>query len=70
METQGWTKEEVEQQLFAKYDRVSLNMSSFDPESIMHYPVPAELLADPSRAVGWNRVLSAQDKEFMRKMYP
>ena len=70
METQGWTKEEVEQQLFAKYDRDSLNLSSYDPESIMHYPVPAELLEDPSGAVGWNRVVSKQDKEFMGRMYP
>lgn len=70
METQGWTREEVEQQLFAKYDQDLLNMSSFDPESIMHYPVPAELLIDASRAVGFNRVLSEQDKVFVRRMYP
>ncbi len=70
MTTQGWTKEQVDSQLFAKYDKSVLNMSAYDPKSIMHYPVPKELTTGGTFEVGWNRVLSPQDKAFIRKMYP
>lgn len=68
--TQGWSKADVDSQLFAKYNRTSLNMSAYDRKSIMHYPIDPALLLDAKAAVGWNLALSADDKAFMKKMYP
>lgn len=69
MGTQGWSKNDVDTQLFAKYSMSQLNLSSYDRESIMHYPVPKELTTDGFE-VGWNDALSAQDKTFIRTVYP
>lgn len=70
MQTQGWTKEDVDQQIFFKYDLNQTNSSQYDKGSIMHYAVPKELLLDPAFAVGWNRRLSATDKSFIKQVYP
>lgn len=69
MSTQGWTRERVDSQLFAKYSLSQLNASSYDPDSIMHYPVPKDLTLDGFE-VGWNRKLSARDKQFIAQQYP
>jgi hypothetical protein len=66
----GWSKEVVDQNIFRKYEKAQTQYSAFDRESIMLYSIPAELLTDPSKAVGWNRVLSQTDKDFMKKVYP
>jgi hypothetical protein len=68
--TQGWTKEDVDFQIFAKYSKNQVNSSNYDKKSIMHYAIDARLLLDPSYAVGWNTSLSNTDKEFMKQMYP
>lgn len=68
--TQGWSPEQVEAQVFQVYDREQTNFTRYDPKSIMHYALPAELLTDPSRAVGWNTKRSALDREFIRRRYP
>ena len=65
-ETQGWTKAEVDAQVLERYSLSILNASTYDPKSIMHYPVPKELLLPGGTAVGWNRVLSAADRKFIR----
>lgn len=67
--TQNWTREEVEAQLFFKYNSALLNMSAYDKDSIMHYPVPQQLTIG-NFEVGWNMVLSPQDKAFIAAMYP
>jgi len=69
-ETQGWSKAEVDEQVFERYALDKLNASKYDPKSIMHYAIPAELLLPSGKPVGWNRVLSAADKAFIRKQYP
>lgn len=69
-ETQGWTKPEVDAQVLERYSLSILNASTYDPKSIMHYPVPKELLLPGGTPVGWNRVLSAADRKFIRKQYP
>ena len=69
-DTQDWSKEEVDEQIFKKYDQSRLNMSAYDQKSIMHYAIEAKLLLDPTFAVGWNRSLSANDKAFMKALYP
>ncbi len=64
-----WTKEQVDINMFQKYSKDITNFSQFDSESIMLYAIPNELtIGDFS--VGWNRELSATDKEFMKTMYP
>jgi hypothetical protein len=64
-----WTKEQVEINLFQRYDAQQSQFSQFDPKSIMLYPIPEEFtIGDFS--VGWNRVLSDTDKSFIGKIYP
>ncbi|WP_426291993.1 hypothetical protein ACN9ML_18335 [Dyadobacter endophyticus] len=65
----GWTKADVESNIFAKYSR-GVSNSSYDKESIMHYAIPAYLLTDPAYAVGWNRELSKTDIAFIGQLYP
>jgi serralysin len=67
--TQGWTRADVDAQLFAKYDKAQINASQYDATSIMHYPVPKDLTTNGFE-VGWNKVLSEQDTTFIRQQYP
>lgn len=65
----NWTKEKVDINIFQKYNRDITNFSKFDRDSIMLYAIPNTLTIGDFE-VGWNRVLSATDKEFMGTMYP
>lgn len=67
---QGWSREEVDYQVFKRYAVTQTNFSRYDPKSIMHYPISADLLTDASRAVGWNTYRSATDRAFVRRAYP
>jgi hypothetical protein len=69
MSTQGWTKEEVDVNLFQHYDKESTQFSKYDTTSIMHYPVD-ESLTIGTYSVGWNTELSATDKAFIATVYP
>lgn len=64
----GWSAEDVDNNLFAKYNSAQTNFSKFDPQSIMLYPIPARFTTDGFQ-VGWNTLLSDMDKEFMGEMY-
>ena len=66
----GWSKPVVDQNIFRKYEKSQTQYSAFDRQSIMLYAIPAELLTDPSKAVGWNTALSKTDKDFMQTAYP
>ena len=66
---QGWTKEDVDDNIFSVYAQDATNFSAFDPTSIMEYAIPDELTVG-SYAIGWNTELSELDKEFMRGQYP
>jgi hypothetical protein len=66
---QGWSKADVDFNIFSAYDRDATNFSRFDPTSIMEYPVPDELTIG-SFSIGWNTELSATDREFMARQYP
>lgn len=65
----NWTREQVDVNLFKLYKRFFTRSTRFDRESIMLYPIPREFVTDPSYIVGWNRVLSARDKEAIGKWY-
>jgi hypothetical protein len=66
---QGWTREDVDFNLFAVYSEDSTNHSAFDPTSIMEYAIPDSLTIG-SYAIGWNTELSQTDIDFMRQQYP
>ncbi len=65
----SWSREEVDHNLFQKYDQTITNFSSYDKDSIMHYPIPNEFTVGDFE-VGWNTLLSSTDKEFIGTMYP
>lgn len=69
MNTQGWSKETVEVNLFQLYDADHTRSSGFDPQSIMIYPIPNELTIGDFE-VPWTMDLSETDKEFIAKLYP
>lgn len=65
----NWTKDDVDVNIFAKYDSTLTQFSAFDTKSIMLYAIPNELtLGDYS--VGWNTDFSEGDKKFANTSYP
>ena len=66
-QTQGWSKDKVEQNLFRQWEGAL--HSGFDKLSIMLYAVPKELTIGGFE-VGWNRELSEIDKKFISETYP
>jgi serralysin len=67
--TDDWTKEEVDEQVFDKYDISQIRANKLDKKSIMMYPVP-EALSVGHFSIGWNNDLSEGDKKFIAKLYP
>ncbi|MEZ4867785.1 MAG: hypothetical protein R3C14_41045 [Caldilineaceae bacterium] len=65
----NWTQEQVELNLFWRYDEESTQHSAFDPQSIMLYPIPPEF-TEGGFSVGWNQLLSEEDKHFIAAWYP
>lgn len=68
MQTQGWSKEQVDQQVINRYS-VTMSNKVYDPISIMHYPIDPSLTID-NYSVGWNTNLSAGDKSLIAELYP
>lgn len=66
---QGWSKAQVDSNLFKKLSKTQTQFSEYDPLSIMHYPIPREL-TDGVFEVGWNSELSDADKNFIGTAYP
>jgi hypothetical protein len=65
----NWTREQIDHNIFQKYSGTITNFSAFDRTSIMLYAIPNELTTGDYE-VGWNRVLSLTDKQFIRTQYP
>lgn len=65
----NWTKAQVDNNLFAKYDKNISQYSALDPTSIMMYPIPPEFTTN-GFTVGWNRQLSPMDKQYIQRWYP
>lgn len=65
----NWSKEDIDNNLFAKYDEEEINGTSFDPQSIMLYAFPKELTTD-GYSTGWNTQLSESDKKLIKQLYP
>ncbi|MBC8033604.1 MAG: hypothetical protein H7Y03_05625 [Chitinophagaceae bacterium] len=68
-ESDGWTPEEVDSQVFSYYDRNLIRASKVDRKSIMMYAVPNELTKG-NYQIGWNTDFSPADKKFIAKVYP
>jgi hypothetical protein len=66
---QGWSRADVDANIFEVYDTDSTNFTEFDPTSIMEYAIPEDLTIG-NYSVGWNIELSPTDIEFMRRQYP
>ncbi|MEO6038422.1 MAG: hypothetical protein ABIQ93_08415, partial [Saprospiraceae bacterium] len=59
----------VDQQVLTTYARNRTQYTQYDPNSIMHYPIPNSLTLGDFE-VGMNLDLSATDRSFMSKVYP
>lgn len=68
-ELYGWSQQQVDNNLFSKYDSSLVTNSQYDPESIMHYPINSNLTLN-NFSVGYNTELSDLDKEFIGITYP
>lgn len=67
--TQGWTKEDVDYQVFRVSDAFYTNGTTYDPKSIMQYSVDAWQTED-GFSVPNNNVLSEGDKKLISILYP
>jgi hypothetical protein len=65
----NWDASTVQANIFDQASASTTNFSQFDPQSIMLYSIPAELTTN-GYAVGWNRVLSSVDKQYIGMFYP
>lgn len=64
-----WSSEDVDVNIFAKYDEEITQYSAFDSHSIMVYPIP-DTLTIGDFSVGWNSGLSATDRQWIGIAYP
>lgn len=64
-----WSREEVDKNIFYKYQQSYTNSTSYDKSSIMHYFFSSDLTTDGSLFMD-NRVLSPLDKQFSAFVYP
>ena len=64
-----WTRAQVDNNIFRKYDTNQTQYSQFDAKSIMCYAVPDKLTIG-NYEIGWNRYLSENDKAFIHNAYP
>lgn len=67
--TQGWDEEKTRINVLQAESKDETQYSNFDRDSIMLYPIPAELTTD-GFSVGWNTQFSSTDKQFARSIYP
>jgi hypothetical protein len=67
--TQGWSEEEVRQQVLTPLEESSLLGTAPDPKSIMCYQIPGELTKDGKPIIG-GKDIDASDAAFAGKIYP
>ncbi len=65
----NWDEATIENNMFKKYDPDEGTATTFDPDSIMLYPIPASWTTNGFSS-GLNRELSPLDSELMRQVYP
>ena len=67
--TNGWSAAQTELNVLAGVSGSQFLASAFDPQSIMLYPIPAELTTD-GYSTQWNYMLSDGDKALAAQLYP
>lgn len=67
--TQGWNKQQVDQQIVKRYSSTEVNGTTFDPKSIMLYFYEKSLTNNNSGTT-MNRRLSKTDVEYLNSLYP
>ena len=65
----GWPAGQVDAAVLSRYRGDHSNSAAVDPDSIMRFPVPAELTAG-GYTVPWRDALSGQDQRFIAAAYP
>lgn len=65
----GWSKADVERNIFYEFETTNTQYSALDPLSIMGYHIPPEFTLD-NQVFPMNYVLSAMDKSFIGQIYP
>jgi hypothetical protein len=69
----SWPREKTFHNIIRKISPDQVQGSSWDPDSVMHYPFEAGLIAEPERYRGGLQPaggLSSRDKEWVRTFYP
>lgn len=64
-----FSEEQINNLILLKLSIPETTSSTYDPASIMHYPVPAALTLN-NIEIAWNMQLSPKDKAFIRSIYP
>ena len=67
--TQGWSRSQVDAQVFQRYSTPQTQFTAFDRDSIMEYPVDDSLTIG-NFSIPLNTDLSAMDKKFVSEVYP
>ena len=67
--TQGWDRDMVDHNVFNMVDQFYTNGTTYDPRSIMHYPIEAWQTTN-GFTVGYNHSLSDGDKKLIAALYP
>lgn len=67
--TNGWSREQVDFNVFNVSDIFYTNGTAYDPKSIMHYPIEPWQTVN-GYSVGWNHQLSEGDKRLIAALYP
>jgi hypothetical protein len=67
--TQGWSEEEVRQQVLTALEESSLLGTTPDPKSIMCYQIPGELTKD-GKPIAGGKDIDTFDAAFAAKIYP
>ena len=67
--TQGWSRSDVERNIFRRLGRSTTMASAFDARSIMAYEVPERWTLD-GFSIPYNTELSEMDKVHIGKLYP
>jgi serralysin len=66
----NWDERTTRFNVLDKYDPTLLELTKFDPDSIMLYPVPAAFTTDGFEVEWQNHELSELDKELAQRIYP
>lgn len=67
-EPNKWSDEEIDENIFKRYENTELIGGVYDPTSIMIYGIPKELL-ESGKEIKWNQTISKGDKKVINDAY-